>query len=50
MFMKTVLATLLSRYEFHTDLNINELKFEYAITMKLIGGHQIRITPRKNDF
>nr|UZE89865.1 cytochrome P450 CYP4416B2 [Chrysoperla zastrowi sillemi] len=50
MFMKTVLATLLSRYEFHTDLNTSEFKFEFAVTMKLIGGYQIQITPRKNDF
>ncbi|XP_044740054.1 cytochrome P450 4g15-like [Chrysoperla carnea] len=50
MFMKAVLATILSRYEFHTDLNETELQFEMAVSLKLIGGHQVRITPRYKDF
>ncbi|XP_044740004.1 probable cytochrome P450 313a4 [Chrysoperla carnea] len=46
IFMKTTLAALLSRYEFHTDINLDTLKFEGAISMKLVNGHQVRITPR----
>ncbi|XP_044740113.1 cytochrome P450 4C1-like [Chrysoperla carnea] len=49
MLMKAVLATLLRRYEFHTDLKENALEFEIAITLKLIGGHQVRITSRNQD-
>lgn len=45
--MKTALATLLSRYEFHTDLKLDELRFEFEVSLKVIGGHQIRITPRE---
>ncbi|XP_044740001.1 probable cytochrome P450 4p3 [Chrysoperla carnea] len=46
IFMKTTLAALLSRYEFHTDINLDTLKFEAAISLKLVNGHQVRITPR----
>ncbi|XP_044742783.1 cytochrome P450 4C1-like [Chrysoperla carnea] len=46
MFMKTLLATLLCRYEFHTDLNLNELKMQMEVSLKLVGGHQVRITSR----
>lgn len=46
IFMKTLLATLLCRYEFHSDLSTNEFRFEIELSLKLIGGHLIRITPR----
>lgn len=46
MFMKTVISTLLRKYEFHTDLKMDKLKFEVELSLKLIGGHQVQITPR----
>ncbi|XP_044740005.1 probable cytochrome P450 313a4 [Chrysoperla carnea] len=46
IFMKTTLVALLSRYEFHTDINLDTLQFEAAISMKLINGYPVRITPR----
>nr|UZE89840.1 cytochrome P450 CYP4416C1 [Chrysoperla zastrowi sillemi] len=49
MFMKVVLATLLSRYEFHTDVDVNKLEHEFALSLKLLGGHQVRITPRRRN-
>ncbi|XP_044729743.1 cytochrome P450 4c21-like [Chrysoperla carnea] len=45
--MKITLATLLSRYEFHTDLNLDELRFQFNLTLSLVNGHQVRITPRQ---
>ncbi|XP_044728535.1 cytochrome P450 4C1-like isoform X2 [Chrysoperla carnea] len=44
--MKATLATLLSRYEFHTDLNLEELRYDLQVTLKLVNGCQVRITPR----
>lgn len=46
IFMKTTLATLLNRYEFHTDLNLDELKFEPDVSLKIVGGCQLKITLR----
>lgn len=46
LFMKTLLSILLTRYEFHTDLKMNQLKFQFELSLKLVGGHQVRITPR----
>ncbi|XP_044740007.1 probable cytochrome P450 4p3, partial [Chrysoperla carnea] len=46
IFMKTALVALLSRYEFHTDINLDTLRFEVGIVLKLINGHQVQITPR----
>ncbi|XP_044740006.1 cytochrome P450 4c21-like [Chrysoperla carnea] len=46
IFMKTALVALLSRYEFHTDLNLDKLRFEIGMALKLINGHQVKITPR----
>lgn len=45
--MKITLATLLSRYEFHTDLNMSKLRYRFAISMALVNGHQVRITSRQ---
>ncbi|XP_044740008.1 cytochrome P450 3A19-like [Chrysoperla carnea] len=49
IFMKTTLVALLSRYEFHTDINLDTLQFEAGITLRLVNGHQVRITPRYNS-
>ncbi|XP_044730246.1 cytochrome P450 4c21-like isoform X2 [Chrysoperla carnea] len=38
--MKITLATLLSRYEFHTDLNLDELRFQFNVSLTLVNGHQ----------
>lgn len=46
LFMKTLLSILLTRYEFHTHLKMNQLKFQFELSLKLVGGHQVRITPR----
>ncbi|XP_044739872.1 cytochrome P450 4V2-like [Chrysoperla carnea] len=49
MLMKIVLATLLNRYEFHTDLKFEELRFEASVTSTLVTGHLVRITPRQKS-
>ncbi|XP_044740009.1 cytochrome P450 3A19-like [Chrysoperla carnea] len=46
IFMKTTLVALLSRYEFHTDINSNTLRFKIGVSLNLINGHKVRITPR----
>ncbi|XP_044739966.1 cytochrome P450 3A19-like [Chrysoperla carnea] len=47
IFMKQALATLLSRYEFHTNLkSMNEIRFEFQISLTIIDGYQLKITPR----
>ncbi|XP_044739731.1 cytochrome P450 4c21-like [Chrysoperla carnea] len=47
IFMKLTLASLLSRYEFHTDIkDLSEIRYELEITIKIIGGYQVRVTPR----
>ncbi|XP_044729475.1 cytochrome P450 4C1-like [Chrysoperla carnea] len=51
VFMKLALAKLLSRYEFHTNIkDISEIRFKLEISMSVIGGHQVRITPRQRRF
>ncbi|XP_044739873.1 cytochrome P450 4V2-like [Chrysoperla carnea] len=47
MLMKTIIATLLNRYEFHTDLKLEELRLEASVTITLVNGHLVRITPRQ---
>nr|UZE89964.1 cytochrome P450 CYP4416A3 [Chrysoperla zastrowi sillemi] len=46
IFMKTALVALLSRYEFHTDINLDTLRFEAGMALKLVNGYPVRITPR----
>lgn len=48
MFIKLTLASLLSRYEYHTNIkDMSEIRFELAITTNIIGGYPVRVTPRQ---
>ncbi|XP_044730199.1 cytochrome P450 4V2-like [Chrysoperla carnea] len=48
IFMKLALSRLLSKYEFHTNIkDLSEIKFEFEISLKIINGYPIRITPRQ---
>ncbi|XP_044729876.1 probable cytochrome P450 4aa1 [Chrysoperla carnea] len=48
IFMKLTLAKLLSRYEFHTSIkDLNEIRIELEMTLGIIDGAPVRITPRQ---
>lgn len=48
MFMKTVLTTVLRNYEIHTDLEFEKCEYRLELSLKLIGGHLVKIKPRNH--
>lgn len=46
--MKIMLAHMLRRYKFTTELKYEDITTKWDVTMKLVGGHMIRL--EKRDF
>ncbi|XP_059619192.1 probable cytochrome P450 313b1 [Phlebotomus argentipes] len=44
--MKIVLVHLLSRFEFSTDLKLEDLTHRFEVTLKLVNRHMVRVRPR----
>lgn len=45
--MKVVLAGILRKYKFDTDLKLNELEMKFELTLKLANKHMVRMERRK---
>jgi cytochrome P450 family 4 len=46
MSMVIVMAQLIRSYKFSTDLKMEELKFDFCITLRLINKHMVRAEKR----
>lgn len=46
MSMKTMLSALLRHYKFSTNLKMEDLKWKFEITMKLVNTHLVTIEKR----
>lgn len=45
--MKIMLASMLRRYRFTTELKFEEISTKWDITLKLVGGHMIKLEKRE---
>lgn len=46
--MKIVLASLLRRYKFRTELKFENINVKWDSSLKIVGGHMIKL--EKRDF
>ncbi|XP_055590952.1 probable cytochrome P450 313a4 [Uranotaenia lowii] len=44
--MKIILVFLVRAFRFHTELRFKEMRHEFGVSLKLNGGHMVRLEPR----
>ncbi|XP_055585668.1 probable cytochrome P450 313a4 [Uranotaenia lowii] len=44
--MKILLIFLVRAFRFHTDIRFKDMRYEFGATLKLFGGHLVRLEPR----
>jgi hypothetical protein len=47
MSMKTVLAYMLRNYRFTTDMKMEEMEWDFSVTLRLVNKHMVKAERRE---